>query len=235
MEDLDAPAVVCLGYEALSKWHLGETASCQATFVEAISLAKELNDMHTLAGALHFAAYLAQYDRNPADVERFASELIELSTREKFALWLAAGGMLRGWARSALGDPAEGMSWIEHGILDFQATGSKVEPFLLALKAEALYLADRISEALAAIEDAESMAERSGERQWSAELHRLRGVFLAALGADEAQVDASFCAAIRIAKDQRSVSLERRAQATCAEYRRQRASASGGRGVRLPL
>src|SRR5271165_6486739 len=92
-EDLDAPAVVCLGYEALSKWHLGETASCQATMVEAISLAKELKDMHTLAGALHFAAYLAQYDRNPADVERLASDLIALSTRENFALWLAAGAM----------------------------------------------------------------------------------------------------------------------------------------------
>ena len=54
MEDVDAPAVVCLCYEAVSKWHLGETASCHASIAEAISLAKRLNDMHTLAGALHF-------------------------------------------------------------------------------------------------------------------------------------------------------------------------------------
>src|SRR5260370_25717593 len=53
-EFLDAPAVVCLCYEALSEWHLGETASCQATIGEAISLAKELNDMIALALALHF-------------------------------------------------------------------------------------------------------------------------------------------------------------------------------------
>jgi hypothetical protein len=79
------------------------------------------------------------------------------------------------------------------------------------------------------------MAERSEERWWSAELHRLRGVFLAAIGADEAQIEASFCEAISVAKEQKSVSLEKRAEATYAEYRRQIASGSGGRGIRLPL
>ena len=51
-EDLDAPAVACLCYEAFSEWHFGEIASCQANMAEAISLAKELNDMHGLALAL---------------------------------------------------------------------------------------------------------------------------------------------------------------------------------------
>jgi hypothetical protein len=79
------------------------------------------------------------------------------------------------------------------------------------------------------------MVARTEERWWSAELHRLRGVFLAALGADETQIQASFCEAIRIAKEQKSVSLEKRAEKTYAEYRRQKASGSGGRGFRLPL
>jgi hypothetical protein len=79
------------------------------------------------------------------------------------------------------------------------------------------------------------MAARSGERRWCAELYWLRAVFLAALGADETQFEASFCAAISTAKEQKSVSLEKRAEATYAEYRRQKASASGGRGLRLPL
>jgi hypothetical protein len=66
-------------------------------------------------------------------------------------------------------------------------------------------------------------------------LRRLRGVFLTAVGADETQTEASFCAAIRIAREQKSVSLEQRAEGTYAEYSRQKASASGGRGFRLPL
>jgi hypothetical protein len=45
----------------------------------------------------------------------------------------------------------------------------------------------------------------------------------------------SFHEAIRTAKEQKSVSNEKRAEATYAEYRRQKASGSGGRGFRLPL
>jgi hypothetical protein len=108
-------------------------------------------------------------------------------------------------------------------------------PYWLALKAEALHLADRTSEALEAIKEAEALVERSEERWWCAELHRLRGVFLAAIGGEENQIEASFCEAIKIAKEQKSVSLAKRAESTCAEYRRQKASGSGGRGYRLPL
>jgi hypothetical protein len=51
----------------------------------------------------------------------------------------------------------------------------------------------------------------------------------------DAKVKASFREAVRIAREQKSVSLEKRAEATYAEYRRQKASGSGGRGFRLPL
>jgi hypothetical protein len=81
----------------------------------------------------------------------------------------------------------------------------------------------------------EAMAERFEQRYYCVELHRLRGVFLAATGAEETQIEASFGEAIRIAKQQKSVSLEKRAEATYAEYRLQKASGSGGRGFRLPL
>ena len=108
-------------------------------------------------------------------------------------------------------------------------------PGYLAGKAEALHLADRTSEAVEALNEAEALAEEFGQGNFCAELQRLRGVFLIAMGADEAQIDASFCEAIRIAKEQKSVSLTKRAEATYAEYRRQKASGSGGHGFRLPL
>ena len=203
---------------------------------EAISLAKELNDMLALAVALTYAAFLGHFERNPAEVERLASDLIELSTRQNFAVYSSCrrcsprlGAQRFRWHGGRL-------SWIEDGIEAYRATGSMLEvPLFLALKAEALHLADRTSEALEAIEEAEALVERFEARCWFAELHRLRGVFLAAIGADETQIEASLCAAIRIAKEQKSVSLEKRAEATYAEYRRQKASGLGGRGFRLPL
>ena len=94
-------------------------------------------------------------------MERLASELIELSTRHNFVHWLAIGEIFRGWARSASGDTAEGFRWIEEGIEDFRATGSIVwMPYFLALKAEALHLADRTSEALEAITEAEAIGRK---------------------------------------------------------------------------
>ena len=170
------------------------------------------------------------------EVERLASDLIELSTRYGFVLWLAIGKVFRGWARSASGSTAEGLSWIEDGIDEFRATGSILwMSYFLALKAGALHLADRACEALGAITEAEAFVESTGGRYISAELHRLRGVFLAAIGADDTQIETSFRAAISTAKQQKSISLEKRAEATYAEYCRQKASALGGHGLRLPL
>jgi predicted ATPase len=203
---------------------------------EVIPLAKEVNHMPALAVALFFAAALAYIERNLADVERYSSDLIELSTRHHFANWLAIGRIYRGSARSASGNTAEGIPWIEQGIRDYRATGTVLGlPGHLACKAEAFHLADRTTEALEAINEAEALAERIEQRHWSAELHRLRAVFLTALGAEETQIEASFGEGIRIAKEQKTLSLKKRAEGTYAEYRRQKASVSGGRGFRLAL
>jgi hypothetical protein len=67
------------------------------------------------------------------------------------------------------------------------------------------------------------------------ELQRLRGVFLRAIGADTALIEGLFCAAISVAKQQKSVFLKKRAEGTYAEYRRQKVRASPGSGFPLPL
>jgi serine/threonine protein kinase/tetratricopeptide (TPR) repeat protein len=222
-EDLYTPAVGCLCYGAASEWHLGEFSSSHAAIAEAISLAKELNDMPALAQALGWAVILGYYERNPVEVERLASDLIELSTRHHFAYFLAVGTIYRGWARSTSGDVAGGIASIDDGIEQIRTTGSRTG-VALVLRAEALHLADRTSEALEALREAEALVE-GRQKDCSSELHRLRGVFLAAIGADETQTEAAFCAAIRIAKEQKSISLAKRAEATYGEYRRQKGRA----------
>jgi hypothetical protein len=80
-----APVVGCLCHGALSEWHLGEIASCKANMDEAISLARELNDKNALALALNWAAMLGGCERNPAEVDRWASELIGAAVIEMAA------------------------------------------------------------------------------------------------------------------------------------------------------
>ena len=55
------------------------------------------------------------------------------------------------------------------------------------------------------------------------------------MGAEEAQIEASFQEVVRIAKEQKSVPSEKHAEAIYAAYRRQKAGSLGGRGFRLPL
>ena len=192
---------------------------------EPLALAKALDDMHALAMALWHAGLLSHFEDDPAEVERLASDLVELSKRLGFPYWLAVGAIFGGWACSACGDRAKGISWIENGIRDYRATGSMLAmPYYLALKAEALHLADHTPEAIEAIKEAEAVAETSEERWWSAELYRLRGVFLAALDADEVQIEAAFHEAIRTVQQQKSIFLRKRAQASHAEYLSQRGS-----------
>lgn len=152
-------------YEAMAEWHFGEIAACHAKMNEAILGAKELKDMPALAMALWYAAVLGHLEGNPTEVERLASGLIEFSTRHSFAHWLAGGEILRGWARSASGNTAEGISGLQEGVAHWRATGSMlIMPFHLALKAEALHVAHRAAESLEAINEAKARIESSGER-----------------------------------------------------------------------
>ena len=224
-EEVVASPVMCLIYKAACEWHLGEIASYQTTKAEAISLARELNDMNALALALYAAAISASFERNIAETERFIAELIEISTRYNFVFWLPGANVLSGWVQSVSGETIEGISLIKQGIEDYKATGSMAAlPVFLALEAEALHLGDRTREALEAIGEAEALAERFENRHWSAELHRLRGVFLTAMDASDTEIEASFRQAISTAKRQKATTLATRAEANYAEYRARKAA-----------
>jgi hypothetical protein len=71
-------------------------------------------------------------------VERLASDLIEVCTRQNFTTWLPAGSIFRGWTCSASGNTVEALAWIEDGIDNRRATiGGLVISIFLSLKAEA--------------------------------------------------------------------------------------------------
>jgi predicted ATPase len=201
VEELMAPAIACLCIQAETKWHFGEIASCRGTLSEAKSLAKKLNDVHGLIQALSVGGFIAYCEREVSEVQRFASEILGLSTRHNFAFFRSGAAILRGWAQSALGDTTQGVSSIEHGVEAWRGNGLVINLSLwLALKAEALHLAGLTFKSLETLTEAEAVIQRSEERYWSAELHRLRGVFLAAIGSDKNQIESSFSAAIKIAR-----------------------------------
>ena len=236
VEEVDEPIIGCLCHKAFCAWHVGQIASADATMKEAIFVANRLKNTHGIAVALHFAATLRYMERNPIQAERVSSELVELSTRQHFPHFRAWGTALLGWTRSVAGPVTQGISWMDDGIEELRTSGALLAiPSLLAAKAEALYIANRTAEALDTIKQAETLVEKTEARWWSAEFYRLRAIFLTAMDADEAEIERAFQAAITTAKQQKSTSLMKRAEATYAEYCRQKASALGEYGLRLPL
>ena len=121
-----------------------------------------------------------------------------------------------------MGDTTRGVSSIERGIEARRANGVIIDLSLwLALKAESLYRAGLTIKALEVLTEAEALTQRSEERYWCAELHRLRAVFLSAIASNQIQIEASYHAAIKTAQEQKSISLVRRAKESYAEWRTQ--------------
>ena len=228
-EEIDAPEIAMLCHKALCEWHFGQAISSRASIAEGVSVARESQDGHGLAVALFHASVLAYREHNLEELERLASELVELSTRKNFAHFVAVGTVLLGWVRSAAGNTAQGISWIQDGMERLRTSGSLLGMLsMLALKAEALHLASRTSEALEAVNEAEALVTASGGSWWCAELSRLRAIFLSELGAEEVMVEEAFSKALKIARQQKSVALAARVETAYAKYQQEKQVPVGG-------
>ena len=109
-------------------------------------------------------------------------------------------------------------------------------PFYLALLAEALALAGKIEEALAALDDALAKAAVSGAKGWSAEIHRLRGELTGRLPhPDPAKAEDSFRTALAIAREQGTRGYELRAATSLARLWREQGRQGEARDLLAPV
>ena len=107
-----------------------------------------------------------------------------LCAEQGYALWLAWATCFEGWVAGARGNLDDGIALMERGLDAWRGTGAHIlEPYLLALLAELCLRAGRIEAASERLAEARAQVEKSDERWWEAELHRLEGeILLAAAG-----------------------------------------------------
>jgi predicted ATPase len=105
------------------------------------------------------------------------------------------------------------MAQMRQGMAAWQATGAEVDrPYFLALLAEEYGKADQKEEALSVLAEALALVQRSGDRYWEAELHRLKGEMLLIQAIpDKAQAETCFQQVLAMARRQQAKSLELRA------------------------
>ena len=94
--------VQCRAYAAVTLWRLGYPDQALRKSHEALALAQEVAHPFSLAYALFFAAWLHQFRREWHLTQERAEALIALATEQGFALWVAGGTTMRGWALPAV-------------------------------------------------------------------------------------------------------------------------------------
>jgi predicted ATPase len=201
------PRVTSLGYLSCVLFALGYSDQAMMRSREALNEAQQLSHPNTTAQALFFACALNQFLSAGPAVRGLAEALISLSREQGFPLYLAHGTIFCGWAVAKAGQTAVGSAQLGEGLAAWRKTGAEyILPYFLTLLAEAHGFIDRAEDWLT---DALARVERTGERWFEAELHRLEGELL--LVGNQAGAEACFYRALAVARAQSARMWELRA------------------------
>jgi DNA-binding winged helix-turn-helix (wHTH) protein/predicted ATPase len=200
-------------FAALSLALAGEDERARAMAESSLAIARSLDDPFSLALSLYFAATVAQVQNNVALAAKHAEASWQIARDHELAIPAAWSTGVLGWCAAESGDPDRGIALLTEAIAALQATQSRRSIcYLLGLLAEAHLKAGHHADAMKAAEDGIAEADTSGERFYVAELHRLHGELLARSPHDQKrEAQASFRAAIKVARHQGALALERRA------------------------
>jgi DNA-binding winged helix-turn-helix (wHTH) protein/predicted ATPase len=200
-------------FGAMSLVLLGEEDQARAMIAAAHAVATELKNPFSLALTLYFASAAGQLLGDLELATRNAEASIKVSAEHGLALTNAWSTGVAGWCAFENGDTTRGFALLTEAIAALRSMQSLAFiPYLLGLLADAQIKAGNQSEAITAVEDAIATAESTGEHFYSAELHRLHGELLAQpFGGQSKEAKVSFHTAIKIAKQQGAILLERKA------------------------
>jgi predicted ATPase len=133
------------------------------------------------------------------------------------------------------GNVTEGISLLRTGSAAYRATGSEAWlPQIVALLARACDISGQFEEAMALLEEALQIVERTGERWFAAELNRHKGQLLLRQGRSEA-AEELYHKALSIAEEQEAKLWELRAAASLARLRRDQDRHTEARDLLAPV
>jgi AAA ATPase-like protein/adenylate/guanylate cyclase family protein len=160
------------------------------------------------------------------ECERCSAELVAYCAEKKVEQFRLLSAIFQACAAARL-EPTEQNLASGRAALDAERrSGARVgDSFYISQLAEALLTAGDVMGTEAALQEAFAFVEKSGERFWLAELHRLQGqIGLKRAPPDLAQSEACFLQAIEIARLQEARMLELRAAIDLAQLWRDRGS-----------
>ena len=176
-------------------------------------MARELDHPFSLAFALIIRLYMSiSAAVRPQAVQRYAEEVMRLSTEGGFSLLQAWATFVLGWARAQQGEVEEGIAQMRQGLAGWRSIGMEVACPTAFLPGwpRPMGRPGKPRRGSTLVEEALDLVERTGERAWEAEVHRVKGELLQ-LSGRLSEAEASFRQAIEVARRQEAKSWELRA------------------------
>jgi predicted ATPase len=205
--------VAFMNYLAWTIWPLGEVDRARQLEEAAIARAHGVGHVATLVYAEFWKGLLEILRDDVGRAAPHAVKTLELAREHGLQMFGALGIALNGWVRAALGEREAGIVEMRQGITAFRDQGLRLltpplDSLLATLEAES----GAIDAALARTDQALVEVERTGQRWYEAEMHRIRGEILLKRDlADTASAEEAFRSAIAIAQRQKARSFELRA------------------------
>ena len=184
----------------------------------ALSLANQISHAPSTGLALSNFAWFHAFRSEWMEVLRYSNEAIALSETIGAPVWGPTSIVVQSWARVALGQLEEGLTQIREARETLDAgVGSTSKGSLMALNAEALYMAGSMDEALAIVEEAFPVMVEGGERLWEANAYTLKGdLLLAHSPTRPSDAEACYQQGLEVARAQSAKSWELRAASRLA-------------------
>ena len=169
--------------------------------------------------------------------ERHSAELVAYCGEKKYEQHRLWGALFHACARAMRHPRDEDISALRAAIDAYRRSGTHVfESLFCSYFAQALLIAGDVNGADAALQEAFAFVEKSGERFWLADWHRVGGqIALKQPEPDRAQAEACFLKAIEIARSQEARLLELRAAIDLARLWRDAGSPNDRRALLEPI
>lgn len=213
------PGVLASTVAASTRWLLGQPDAAMRHLDRGLELARSLDHPFSVVQQLFVDARLRLEAGDLERLEATTDELLQLCSRNDFPLHRAGGRLLRAAALSRRGRHAEALALANQGLGEWRDLWLLLLPYQLAVTAMIHAASERVAESLTLLDEALATAQRTAERWYEAELHRLRGKALLRLPGGAARARTCFERAIELARQQRARTFELRASSDLARLR----------------
>jgi predicted ATPase len=226
-----------LGFRSVARWLLGYPKAALADTDQALNRAREVTPVGTLTHTLSWTIFVQILCGHYMTASALVDELVALADEKDTAFWKAWGMMNKGWLVALAGKASDAVCVIGSGLTAWRATEATMcVPFYLSCLATVFVQLSQFENAQRAIGEAITMTEKTSERWFEAEIHRMAGeIALKSPEEGAAKAEAYFRHALSVARAQQAKSWELRTAMSLAQLRRDQGNRDEARDVLTPV